>query len=114
MIEKQLTNQTEFVSRENKKLRNYQGLHKQRKSESLNLLVREDDVNYLRALEILTPREIQILKRIVKAYTNKKIAAELFISERTVEKHRENISRKLNIMGYHAILKWYQRNAPTT
>jgi DNA-binding NarL/FixJ family response regulator len=43
----------------------------------------------------LTKREIEIIQLIEKEYTNKDIAEELFLSERTVETHRKNIFRKI-------------------
>lgn len=47
--------------------------------------------------EILTPREKLILRLIAQGKTNKQIAEELFISNRTVDTHRNNLMRKLNI-----------------
>ncbi len=49
------------------------------------------------SLNILTPSEKKILKLIVKDKTNKEIASLLFISYRTVEKHRSNIITKLKL-----------------
>lgn len=43
---------------------------------------------------VLTARETEIVKLIADDKTNKEIAQELFISERTVETHRKNIMRK--------------------
>ncbi len=48
-------------------------------------------------LDDLTPSERKILKLIGKDKTNKEIASLLFISHRTVEKHRSNIIHKLNL-----------------
>jgi FixJ family two-component response regulator len=45
----------------------------------------------------LTPRERDVLKGIVDGHTNKAIAANLGISRRTVEAHRESLMRKLEI-----------------
>jgi DNA-binding NarL/FixJ family response regulator len=45
----------------------------------------------------LTSRESEILQLIVEGKANKEAAAELGISTKTVEKHREKISSKLNI-----------------
>ncbi|MEQ1624117.1 MAG: response regulator transcription factor, partial [Sediminibacterium sp.] len=42
----------------------------------------------------LTVREKEIIQLMEKEYSNKQIADELFISERTVETHRKNIFRK--------------------
>jgi DNA-binding NarL/FixJ family response regulator len=45
----------------------------------------------------LTPRERDVLQGIVAGHTNKAIAAQLGISRRTVEAHRESLMRKLEI-----------------
>ena len=47
--------------------------------------------------DILTPRELEVLKLIAEAYTNKEIAKELWISVKTVERHRQNILDKLGM-----------------
>jgi DNA-binding NarL/FixJ family response regulator len=47
--------------------------------------------------DVLTPRELQVLKLIAEAYTSKEIAQELFISVKTVERHRQNILDKLGM-----------------
>jgi len=48
-------------------------------------------------LEALTPREREILERLMKGQANKVIAAELDISERTVESHRRHIKEKMKV-----------------
>jgi DNA-binding NarL/FixJ family response regulator len=45
----------------------------------------------------LTPRETEIVKLIAEARTTRDIAAELVISEKTVERHRTNILAKLGM-----------------
>lgn len=45
----------------------------------------------------LTPRELQVLRLIATGKTNKGIAAELFLSGRTVDRHVSNIFTKLNL-----------------
>ena len=45
----------------------------------------------------LTPRELQVLRLIATGKTNKAIAAELYLSERTVDRHVSNIFTKLNL-----------------
>ncbi len=47
--------------------------------------------------DVLTPRELEVLKLIAEAYTNKQIADALFISVKTVERHRQNILEKLGM-----------------
>jgi len=46
-------------------------------------------------LSDLTPRELEILELVLAGYTNKAIAAEIFISEKTVEFHLDNIYTKI-------------------
>ncbi len=47
--------------------------------------------------DTLTPRERQVLKLIAEGHTNKEIADYLFLSVKTVETHRSNIMRKLDL-----------------
>ena len=46
--------------------------------------------------EVLTKREIEVLKAIAHGLSTKEIAASLFISENTVESHRQSLFRKLD------------------
>lgn len=48
-------------------------------------------------IDILTPRERQILKLITDGFTNRLIGERLCISTKTVETHRLNLMRKLNV-----------------
>jgi DNA-binding NarL/FixJ family response regulator len=48
-------------------------------------------------LQPLTPRETEVVKLVAENYTNKQIAAALVISEKTVDRHRANILRKLDL-----------------
>lgn len=48
-------------------------------------------------LDLLTGREREVLLGIAQGHTNKEIAAQLGISHRTVETHRESLMRKLQI-----------------
>lgn len=54
----------------------------------------------------LTPTERKVLKLIAENLTSKEIAEQLFISPRTVEKHRQNICQKLRLQGSHSLLKF--------
>lgn len=58
------------------------------------------------SIKNLTRSEKLILKMIADDKTTKEIAEELFISPTTVEKHRANICRKLNLKGSYALLKF--------
>ena len=47
--------------------------------------------------DVLTPRELEVLKLIAEANTSKEIADKLFISIKTVDRHRQNILEKLGM-----------------
>jgi DNA-binding NarL/FixJ family response regulator len=57
-------------------------------------------------LDNLTPTERQVLRLIAANKTSREIADELFVAIRTVEKHRANISGKLELHGSHALLNF--------
>jgi two-component system, NarL family, nitrate/nitrite response regulator NarL len=59
---------------------------------------------------LLTDREREIVKLIAKEYSNKQIAEELFISERTVETHRKNIFRKTGTGSLVGLIKFAYAN----
>lgn len=54
----------------------------------------------------LTPRERQIIKLIAEGKTSKEIAVLLFISIHTVNNHRKNIKKKLNIYNNADLIKY--------
>lgn len=45
----------------------------------------------------LTARELEILQLILSGFTNKAIAAEMLISEKTVEFHLDNLYTKIGV-----------------
>lgn len=56
--------------------------------------------------ETLTRREREILKLVAEGYKNKEIASDLFISVKTVEKHRANLMEKLNLHNVQSLTKY--------
>ena len=64
------------------------------------------NLNSEQPAELLSERERQVLNLIAKEYSNKQIADELFISERTVETHRKNIFRKTNTNSLVGLIKY--------
>lgn len=60
--------------------------------------------------EILTNREKEIIHLIEKENSNKQIADQLFISERTVETHRKNIFRKTGTNSVLGLIKYAYQN----
>lgn len=64
--------------------------------------------------EPLTIREREVLKLIAEGISNKEMAEMLFISVRTVEHHRANIMRKLNIKGTADLVRYAIRRGYAT
>jgi two-component system response regulator DegU len=58
----------------------------------------------------LTPAERKVLRMIAEYKTSREIAEELFVSVRTVENHRNNISGKLGVSGSHGLMKFVLAN----
>jgi DNA-binding NarL/FixJ family response regulator len=59
---------------------------------------------------ILTERELEILKLISLEYSGKEIGKELFISPNTVETHRKNLIKKLNVKNTIGLVKYAIKN----
>ncbi len=57
-------------------------------------------------LDALTPRERQVMRLLARGYAYKEIAAELFISVKTVETHASNVLRKLQLSSRHQLTRW--------
>ncbi|MFC0308330.1 response regulator [Gallibacterium trehalosifermentans] len=61
-------------------------------------------------LQLLTDREMDVLKLIATGLSNKQIASQLFISEETVKVHIRNLLRKLNVHSRVAATVLYLEN----
>jgi DNA-binding NarL/FixJ family response regulator len=61
------------------------------------LLMREWEEGRAEPEDPLTPRELEVVKLIAEAYTNRQIAETLKLSEKTVESHRANVLSKLGM-----------------
>lgn len=60
-------------------------------------------------LNLLTPAEIRVLKLIAKNKTAKEIGQELFVSDRTIEKHKSHIIKKLDLESKGGSLAIYAK-----
>lgn len=58
----------------------------------------------------LTERETEMLRELVEGSTNKEIASKFFISTRTVDAHRRNIMKKLNVNNSAQLVKYSIEN----
>jgi DNA-binding NarL/FixJ family response regulator len=57
-------------------------------------------------IDLLTPREREVLRLLARGYAYKEIASELFISIKTVETHASNVLRKLQLSSRHQLTRW--------
>ncbi len=62
------------------------------------------------ALAMLSQREREILSLIVREYTSEEIAAQLFISKKTVDNHRAHLLEKTNCKSTIGLVKFAIRN----
>ena len=60
-------------------------------------------------LSDLTPREMEVLQLLIDGKTNKAIASEMAVSEKTVEFHLENIYTKLGVRTRLMVSIWALR-----
>lgn len=58
------------------------------------------------SLDSLTPREQQVMRLIARGYSYKEVAAELFISVKTVETHVSAVLRKLQLSNRGELARW--------
>ena len=57
-------------------------------------------------LDVLTPREVEVLTLIARGYTYKEAASELFVSVRTIETHVSAVLRKLQLSNRRELARW--------
>jgi two-component system response regulator NreC len=60
--------------------------------------------------ELLTERETEIIKLIAEGFSNKEIGSKLFISHRTVDTHRTNLMKKLDVSNIAGLISYAIRN----
>jgi DNA-binding NarL/FixJ family response regulator len=62
----------------------------------------------------LTPREWEVAALVARGLGNRAIAAELVISERTAERHVENIRNKLGVNSRAQVAVWASQQRPVS
>ncbi len=68
--------------------------------------ISESKESKVKGIEILTERELEVLKLIVDGNSNPQIAEQLYISKRTVDTHRVNLMQKLDIHSTVELVKF--------
>ena len=85
-------------------------------SKDINIGDREEDFRNTITIEdkqideILSRRELEVLKLICREYSNAEIADKLFLSVSTVETHRKNLIAKLGVNNTVGLVKFALRN----
>lgn len=59
-------------------------------------------------IDVLTPRELEVLRKVAKGRLNKQIAFDLGISEVTVKLHRSNAMRKMELRSLSELIRAWQ------
>ena len=77
-------------------------------SSTLNALPKQSPL-----VDQLTTREIEIIKLIAQGNTNTQIGEQLYISPRTVDTHRTNLMKKLNINNMASLIRFAFQNGLT-
>jgi len=78
-----------------------------RSAEQRRLAAERNDAR--RLLELLTPREFEVMQLVIIGMLNKQIAAELGTAERTVKLHRHRVMRKLQTVSVPDLVRLVQR-----
>ena len=60
----------------------------------------------LSELDVLSPREREVLQLIARGYTYREVAGELFLSIKTVETHVSSVLRKLQLSNRRELTRW--------
>lgn len=66
----------------------------------------EFKLKHFKQFQSLTEREVEILKLLANGYNNPKIADKLFLSRSTVETHRKNLKRKLELKSLRDLMRY--------
>lgn len=75
-----------------------------------NQVISEEEGDPAFKINQLTKRELEIVNMIKEGHSSKEIAEKLFISKRTVEVHRYNIFRKLDVNNITSLIKVTNKN----
>jgi DNA-binding NarL/FixJ family response regulator len=79
-------------------------------SSDVTLALLKPSANQGQPNEVLTERETEVLKLIAAGFSNKEIGDQLFISHRTVDTHRTNLMKKLDVNNIAGLISYAIRN----
>jgi two-component system response regulator FixJ len=78
-----------------------------RSTEQRRCMVQRNEAR--RLLELLTPREFEVMQFVVTGMLNKQVGAELGAAERTIKAHRGRVMRKLGVVSVADLVRLVQR-----
>ncbi|MBD3616903.1 MAG: helix-turn-helix transcriptional regulator [Gracilimonas sp.] len=79
-----------------------------KKKRKIEQVIRMDEfkLKHFKRFQQLTEREVEILKLLANGCNNPEISGRLFISRSTVETHRKNLKRKLNLKSLRDLMRY--------
>lgn len=79
-----------------------------KETKKLERVIRMDEfkLKHFKRFQQLTEREVEILKLLANGYNNPKIADKLFLSRSTIETHRKNLKRKLELKSLRDLMRY--------
>lgn len=77
-------------------------------SSKMEQIVKMDQfkLKHFKRFQQLTEREVEILKLLANGCNNPEIAEQLFLARSTVETHRKNVKRKLELRSFRDLMKY--------
>jgi DNA-binding NarL/FixJ family response regulator len=78
---------------------------------AIDYALSDDEIAQSQAPHPLSPREHEVAELIARGLTSKEIAAQLVVSEKTVDTHADHIRQKLGLRSRAEIATWMATRA---
>lgn len=77
-------------------------------TEKIERIIKMDEfkLKHFKRFQMLTDREVEVLTLLARGLKNPKIAEKLFLSRSTVETHRKNLKKKLELKSYRDVMRY--------
>lgn len=84
----------------------FPGMGEQMKLEPERLSAASKDFDGVLLGKSLSVREIEVVKLVVTGITNKEVAGQLFVTEKTIKFHMTNIYKKMGVKSRSQLIVW--------